>query len=144
MKYAKRSTVTSSTSPRDLTAETSASTAQAPGAVPPTGGVPPEDAAGAGGATTRSASEDLADGLDLMLRAARKALHSVDPRLEEAAQRALARLQQLDADSSASLRDRSGIDPQQVRDLASEVGRELASTLERVTQRVEAVLGRRR
>jgi hypothetical protein len=79
-----------------------------------------------------------------MRRAARKALRSVDPRLEAATERALERLQELDAKSSASLRERTGIDPKQLDQLAADVGRELAAALERVTSRVEAVLGRSR
>lgn len=121
-------------------AQTAASTERAPGAVPLTGGVPPEDAeANPSGAKERSASDDLADGLDLLLRAARKAMHSVDPRLEAAAQRALERLQQFDSEASSALRERTGIDPKQVEKLAADTGREIASVVERLAKGVEKV-----
>lgn len=123
-------------------AQVAASTEQAPGAVPPTGGVPPEDAhTGDSEAKERSASDDLADGLDLLLRAARKAMHSVDPRLEAVAQRALGRLQQFDSEASAAWRERTGTDAEQLEKLATDVGKEIATVVERVANRVESVLG---
>jgi hypothetical protein len=72
---------------------------QAPGAIPPTGGTPPEE-----GAPTRPAAEpgvdELVDGLNLLLRAARQ----LEPRgagptlsdLEAAAERSIAALQSLE------------------------------------------------
>jgi hypothetical protein len=103
--------------------------------------VPPEE----GGlvqssAKERSAAEDLADGLDLLMRAARKATHSVDPRLEEIAQRALARLQEFDSGSSSLWHERSGIDPRQVEKLATDMGREIAAFVERMALGVESGL----
>ena len=44
----------------------------------------PSDTQPSGAGHETSAADDLADGLDLMLRAARKALRSLDPRIEEA------------------------------------------------------------
>lgn len=124
-----------------LNAQTAAWTERAPGAVPPTGGVPPEDAGLVqSGVKERSAAEDLADGLDLLLRAARKTTHTVDPRLEAIAQRALARLQEFDSGSSSLWHERSGIDPRQVEKLASDTGREIAAFVERTALGVEAAL----
>jgi hypothetical protein len=125
-----------------LDAQAAAASEQAPGAVPPTGGVPPEDAAAnRGSARARSAADDLADGLDLLLRATRKAMHSVDPRLEAMAQRALGRLQQFDSEASTAWHERTGIDPKQVEKLASDAGREIATVVERLATRVESVFG---
>jgi hypothetical protein len=88
----------------------------------------------------QSAAEDLADGLDLLMRAARKATHSVDPRLEALAQRALARLQEFDSGSSALWHERSGVDPRQVEKLATDTGREIAAFVEHVALGVESTL----
>jgi hypothetical protein len=138
---------------------TSDPNAQAPdaavGAVPPTGGVPPEDAPAAAPdaahAHQRSASEDLTDGIDLIRRAARKALGTLDPRIEAAAERAVKRLQELDQNateafrrnvpSSTNPRDRKRSDTlTDVEQLANDVGREIEDFVGRVAERVEAVL----
>jgi hypothetical protein len=121
--------------------------ADAPGAIPPTGGAPPENAppAGSSQAETRSATDDLVDGIDLMLRAARKAMRSVDPRIEQAAERALNTLQELDEKAGEPIRRTVGaIDPKRVETLAAEAGREIASLVERIAGRVESELGRRK
>jgi hypothetical protein len=114
----------------------------APGAIPPTGGVPPEDAppVAPGPAGERSASEDLTDGIDLIRRAARKALGSLDPRIEAAAERAVKRLQELDVNAVEELRRRAGPD---VERLATEVGREIEGFVARVAERVESVLSKK-
>jgi hypothetical protein len=121
--------------------------AQAPedavGAVPPTGGVPPEDAPAAApdAAHQRSASEDLTDGIDLIRRAARKALGSLDPRIEAAAERAVQRLQELDQDATEAFR--RNVRPEaltEIEQLANDVGREIEDFVGRVAERVEAVL----
>jgi hypothetical protein len=131
--------------------------AQAPdvalGAVPPTGGVPPEDAPAAApdAAHQRSASEDLTDGIDLIRRAARKALGTLDPRIEAAAERAVKRLQELDQNATEAFRrnvpssphpsDRKRSDTlTDVEQLANDVGREIQDFVGRVAERVEAVL----
>jgi len=119
----------------------------APGAVPPTGGVSPEDSASAAGSQTheRSATDDLADGIDLLRRAARKALRSVDPRIEAAAERALSHLQELDEKTVEPLRQKFGpLDPKRLETLVTDVGREFQAALERVTERVESAFGNRR
>jgi hypothetical protein len=119
----------------------------APGAIPPTGGVPPEDAPPVAGDTARerSASEDLTDGIDLIRRAARKALGSIDPRIEAAAERAVKRLRELDQTATDSFRRNVGgevIDD--VEQLANEVGREIEGFVGRVAERVESVLSKKR
>src|SRR5689334_21412970 len=104
------------------------------GAVPPMGGAPAEDAppANAAHAEERSAAEDLVDGIDLMLRAARKTLRSVDPRIEQAAERAVTKLQQLDANAAENFRQRAAeIDPK-LGKLAGEAGREIVGLVERL------------
>lgn len=118
--------------------------ADAPGAVPPTGGVAPEDAAGSSSPDTRSASDDLADGIDLMLRAARKALKSVDPGLEAAAARAVTRLQELDEQVLDSAREQWGAEQQKLEHLAGEMGRDIAALLKRVAERIDTGWGQPR
>ncbi len=110
------------------------------GAIPPTGGVPPEDAAPANGSASheRVAADDLADGIDLLLRGARKGLRAVDPRIEATAERALLRLQALDAAAVTSFQKASGLETAQLEQLTMDVGRDLAAVVERVAARVEA------
>lgn len=121
-----------------------ATSAGAEGAIPPTGGVPPEDARPAtpGSATERSAAEDLVDGIDLMLRAARKTLRSVDPRVEEAAARAVARLQEFDTVAAENFREHAAkVDPK-LAQLAQDAGQEIGSLVERLVGRLENALGK--
>lgn len=71
-------------------------------------------------------------------------MRSVDPRIEEAAERALNTLQEIDAKAAEPIRRTVGaIDPQRVEALATEAGREIASLIERIAGRVESELGRR-
>ena len=138
-------TFVSSQSPDDRGLNRAA--AEAPGAVPPTGGAPPQDAAptGSSQAETRSATDDLVDGIDLMLRAARKAMRSVDPRIEQAAERALNTLKEIDEKASEPIRRTVGsIDPKRVEALATEAGREIANLVERIAGRVESELSGRK
>jgi predicted phage gp36 major capsid-like protein len=101
--------------------------------------VPPH---GAGAGHDRSATEDLADGLDLMLRAARKALHSLDPRIEEVGRKALERLEALDATAlETAKRARQRLDVGKLEHAAQEAGREVVKTVERLAERIEAVFG---
>jgi hypothetical protein len=111
----------------------------APGAVPPTGGVPPEDAGPAAApADTRPAADDLADGIDLMLRAARKALRSVDPGIEAAAAQAVTRLQELDSKVLAAARENLGAEQRKLEQLAGDMGRDISAILKRVAERIDA------
>jgi hypothetical protein len=110
----------------------------APGAVPPTGGVPPEDAGPAASADTRPAADDLADGIDLMLRAARKALRSVDPGIEAAAAQAVTRLQELDSKVMAAARENLGAEQRKLEQLAGDMGRDISAILKRVADRIDA------
>jgi len=104
-------------------------------------GFPPPSGAG----KETSAAEDLADGLDLMLRAARKAVRALDPRIEEMAERALERLEEFDASALSEIgrRAASKVDPQKLEQVAEEAGREIVGALERVARRVEEVISRR-
>ncbi len=115
-----------------------------PEPVPPheqSSGSPPPHGAG----SESSAADDLADGLDLMLRAARKAMRTLDPRIEDAARRALERLEQFDASALSEMgrRAASKVDPQKLEQVAEEVGREIGSAVERVAQRIEDAISRR-
>jgi len=112
----------------------------APGAVPPTGGVPPEDAAprGSHDANARSAADDLADGIDLMVRAARKALRTVDPGIEAAAARAVTRLQELDSQVLERARENLGAEQQKLETLAAELGRDITDVVKRAAERIDA------
>jgi hypothetical protein len=109
------------------------------GAVPPTGGVPPEDAPAAarGPAEASSAREDLVDGIELIRRAARKALGALDPHVEQAAERAVTHLRQLDEDAAEVFRKR-GRDLGQLETLVTEFGREVSGLVERVAAKVES------
>lgn len=107
---------------------------QAPSDVPPRG---------AGAGHKRSATDDLADGLDLMLRAARKALHSLDPRIEEVGRRALERLQALDATAlETAKRAREQLDMGKLEQAAQDAGREVEKTVERLAKRIETVFSK--
>jgi hypothetical protein len=110
------------------------------GAIPPTGGVPPEDAPPAGGYAPhdRATPDDLVEVIDLLLRGARKGLGGVDPELEAQAERALLRLQQLDTTRLEILDQADGTDRAELEKLTQDVARELAATVERIVARVEA------
>jgi hypothetical protein len=112
--------------------------------VPPyeqSSGSPPPHGAG----HESSAADDLADGVDLMLRAARKAMRTLDPRIEETARRALERLEQFDASTLSEMGRRAAakVDAQKIEQVAEEAGREIASAVERVAQRIEEAIGKR-
>jgi len=112
--------------------------------VPPyeqSSGSPPPSGAG----KESSAADDLADGLDLMLRAARKAMRTLDPRIEETARRALERLEQFDASALSEMGKKAAakVDPQRLEQVAEEAGREIAGAVERVAQRIEEAISRR-
>ena len=127
-------------SPRPSDPELTAQAADfKPGAIPPTGGVAPEDAPAAhSAAEARSARDDLADGIDLIRRAARKALGALDPRIERAAESAVERLRELDAEATAVLRRSGGAQFAELETLVGDFGRELSSVLERVAKRLDA------
>jgi CHASE3 domain sensor protein len=85
----------------------------------------------------RSATDDLVDGIDLLLRAARKTLDKVDPRLETAAAAALERLREIDETVTAEARKRLGADAQQLESIARDLGRDLSDAVQRVASRVD-------
>jgi hypothetical protein len=106
---------------------------------PPPGaeGDQPRDAAGA--------VEDLTHGLDLIMRAARKAVRNIDPRhIEELGQRAKRSLEELDRDKVRDLGRRAAqtLDPKKIEEIANDAGRELLNVVERVAERVDAAVGR--
>lgn len=116
----------------------------APGAVPPSGGVPPRSgAAPSTEVDERSAADDLADGLELLRRAARKTLRSVDPRIEALAERAVTALRQLEDEAQEDEALEELWARPDVHEAAQEAGREIAGALERVATRVDALLARR-
>jgi hypothetical protein len=130
--------VTTPTVPKAVEPEESA-----PGAVPPTGGVAPEDAPpnNAGPARERSATDDLADGIELIRRAARKAIGALDPSVEAAAERAVKRLQELDQQAAQTFHRAANRQMlEDVERLASEVGRDIESLVGRIASRVESAL----
>ncbi len=91
----------------------------------------------------RSASQDLADGLELMLRAARKAVKSVDPgKIESLGRRAVGHLENLDRKRVGEIGKKAArnLDPRRIEEIAEEAGRELLSVVERVAERVESVV----
>lgn len=93
----------------------------------------------------RSAAQDLADGLDLMLRAARKAMRHVDPQnIESIGRRALDNLDALKKRRVDELKSeaRRKLDPRRIEEIAEEAGKELFRVVERVAERVDAVVNR--
>jgi hypothetical protein len=105
-------------------------------AEPKDGATPPEE-------PESSASRDLAEGLDLMLRAARKALSRVNPtRIEAAGRRAVERLESLDPKTVGELGKKAAknLDPRRIEEIAEEAGRELIHVIERVADRVESAV----
>lgn len=92
-----------------------------------------------------SAARDLADGFDLMLRAARKAVRHVDPQKVEAlGRRALDNLDALKRRRVEDLRQeaRRKLDPRRIEEIAEDAGKELWKVVERVTDRVDALVNR--
>jgi hypothetical protein len=135
--------MTISTEPHEEELESAdTAAADAPGAVPPTGGVPPQDAPPATTGTRQdtSVSDDLVDSIDLMLRAARSALHSVEPRIEATAEHALVQLRLFDDEVAASSEPTAADHRKQLEAIATDTGREIAALVERVVERVESVL----
>jgi hypothetical protein len=74
-----------------------------------------------------------------MLRAARKTLRSVDPRIEAAAARAVTRLQEFDDALAADLRRPAKAEPI-LGKLALDAGREMAGMVEQLAARLEKAL----
>jgi hypothetical protein len=91
----------------------------------------------------RRASEDLAEGLELMLRAARKAMRHVDPaNVEKLGRRALESIEHLKRERVEEIgrKAKRHLDPKRVEEIAEEAGRELLRVVERVAERVDAVV----
>lgn len=91
-----------------------------------------------------SAARDLADGLELMLRAARKAMKNVDAgKLEELGRRAMRGLEQVDRQKVQELGRKAvrNLDPRRVEEVAEDAGRELLAVVERVAERIDGMIG---
>ncbi|HMJ14260.1 MAG TPA: hypothetical protein VK524_22750 [Polyangiaceae bacterium] len=105
---------------------------------------PPEGAKNRTSDAEQSAADDLAAGLDLMLRAARKALKNIEPaRIEELGKRAMRSVENLDRKAVSELGKKAAknLDPRRIEEVAEEAGRELMSVIERVAERVEDMIG---
>ncbi len=92
----------------------------------------------------RGAGEDLAAGLDLMLRAAKKALKNIEPtRIEELGKRAMRGVESLDRKKVSEFAEKAAknLDPRKIEEVAEDAGRELRSVIERVAERVEDMIG---
>jgi len=92
-----------------------------------------------------SVARDLADGLDLMLRAARKAVRHVDPQnIESLGRRALENLDALKRRRVEDLRHEAKrrLDRRRLEEIAEDAGKELMRVVERVADRVDAVVNR--
>jgi hypothetical protein len=104
--------------------------------------------ASSGAQRERRPSEDLAEGLELMLRAARKAVRGIDSaRIEELGRRAIRSVEGLDRQKVQDLGRKAArnLDPKKIEEVAEEAGRELLAVVERVAERVEGmVAGSRR
>jgi hypothetical protein len=104
----------------------------------------PAEAAEPGETEPRSASRDLADGLELMLRAARKAVKNIDPgRIEALGRRAVQGIENLDRKKVGAFGRKAAknLDPRRIEEIAEEAGRELLNVVERVAERVESAVG---
>jgi hypothetical protein len=119
--------------------------AGAAGAVPPTGGVPPEDAPASGRSepSVSSLADEVADGLELLLRAMRSMAGTADPELEAAAQRTQQRLQQLGEQSGPQPFPAAVVGTAEIQPLLAEVahefGAEIGELVRRLVQRIDAV-----
>jgi len=95
-----------------------------------------------------SASRDLADGLDLMMRAARKAMRGFDRgKLEDLGRRAVRSVENLDPSQVGELGRKAArnLDPRKIEEVAQDAGRELMNVIERVSDRIDSmVTGSRR
>ncbi len=94
-------------------------------------------------ADRRSASQDLAEGLELMLRAARKAARHVEPsRIEELGRRAARSVENFDSKAAKELGRKAvrTLDPRRIEEIAEDAGRELLNVVERVADRVESIV----
>ena len=90
-----------------------------------------------------SPADDLAKGLDLMMRAARKAVRRIDTsRVEQVGRRAIEGLEGLDRRRVGELGRKAvkNLDPRRIEEIAEEAGRELINVVERVADRVETVI----
>lgn len=92
----------------------------------------------------RGAAQDLAEGLDLVLRAAKKAVKNLDPaRLEELGRRAVKTVEQIDKRQVEEMGRvaKKHLDPRKVEEVAEEAGRELLAVVERVADRIDTLIG---
>jgi hypothetical protein len=90
-----------------------------------------------------SASRDLADGLDLMMRAARKALRGFDPgKLEDLGRRAVHSVEHLDSKQVSEFGRKAArnLDPRKIEEVAQDAGRELMNVIERVSDRIDGMV----
>lgn len=109
----------------------------APGAIPATGGVPPQDAGEPVGPVAEGNSiDELADGLDLLLRASRRLLPEPNADLESAGQRALQRLQRL-GDRAVAAPDGGRGDRERVMAMNGDFGNQVAELTRRLVARIE-------
>lgn len=89
------------------------------------------------------AARDLADGLDLMLRAAKKAIRGIDgERIENLGRRAVQSLEGIDRQRVAKAGRQAvrNLDPKRIEEVAEEAGRELLNVVERVAERMEGLI----
>lgn len=129
------------TMPSDPNAEAQAAP---PAAGPASQQDEPSAREGAESGSERSAAEDLAAGLDLMLRAAKKALKNIEPtHLEELGKRAMRTVENLDRKKVSDFGKKAAknLDPRKIEEVAEEAGKELMSVIERVAERVEGLIG---
>jgi len=81
-----------------------------------------------------SAAEDLADGLELLRKAAEKAGPPRDPQVEEISERALSRLRKVDDPTSAP--DAARVPESTIQGAAAQAGEEILSLIHRVSHRI--------
>jgi hypothetical protein len=87
----------------------------------------------------------LADGLELMLRAAKKAARHVDPQnIETIGRRALDNLEALNKKRVDEIKDKAkrSLDRRRIEEIAEDAGKELLRVVDRVAERVDSLVSR--
>jgi hypothetical protein len=103
----------------------------------------PDDDRQQPGSQQRSASQDLAEGLELMMRAARKAVRGIETsRIDELGRKARTNLERIDRRKVEQFGRKAAqkLDPRRIEEIAEDAGRELFKVVERVADRVEGVV----
>lgn len=106
-----------------------------------------ENAPGPREGTSRTATEELFQGFDLMFSAAKKAAKGIDAgRIEELGRRAIRTVEAIDPKQVQALGRMAAehLDPRKIEEMAQEAKKELRGAVNRVADRVESLVGVKR